>query len=483
MSRVPSYRDPENFAVPIDGQWFRICAPRAAAALEKLRTSDLYTSLTADGAILDFEPVLNEVRTRVLANPRSRVRKFDEATWQVYRIPTVPLITYPWEWPNAVLAEAGIHTLRLREQLLEIGLDLKDAAASNIQFRGMRPFLLDIGSIEPWVPNPSWNALKQYVENFINPLAVGRRRHISAADVWRLNPSGGLPSPVARELMAPRHRANLGLAVLQWSTIPREGRKPAEVRYQQTAQTNPSSALKATRSLTRRLQKQTRKLSPPRQRTTWADYGSRDHYTSDGLRDKVRLAQDFVREHADGSGPVLDVGGNDGMTAITLARETDPSIVVLEPDSGALNHLTQDLLADQQLASRIQVLRGDLTNPVSSGGLLGEEFRSLFERVRPSATLCQAVLHHVVITQGIPIELAIRSLANFSAPLQVEFAGEDDPKVKLLVSQIPHWKGEYNQESLIKALERHYECVEIAGHSTATRIVVNAWKPRLDQTT
>lgn len=91
----------------------------------------------------------------------------------VFHVAAVPLITYPWEWPNSMLEAAARLTLTLRMQLLDIGLDLKDASAFNVQFIGMHPVFIDIGSIEVWRPNPSWNASRQFIENFINPLAVG----------------------------------------------------------------------------------------------------------------------------------------------------------------------------------------------------------------------------------------------------------------------------------------------------------------------
>ena len=89
--------------------------------------------------------------------------------------------------------------------------------------------------------------------------------------------------------------------------------------------------------------------------------------------------------------------------------------------------------------------------------------------------LCQAVLHHVVITQGTPMPFAVDALAAFGAPLQIEFATEEDEKSRLLVSQIPNWSGEYSTEALLDALRARYAQVEVAGTTSPTRVVVNAW--------
>lgn len=475
MTAVSSYRDPENLAVHLDSQWYRVASADSAEALDRLRTTELYTELVSDGWLLDYEPVTSQERTRVLATMSDHLGKSLSADSHVFKVPTVDPVTYPWEWTDDSLAAAGLLTLRLRSRLLEVGLDLKDASAFNIQFQGMKPFLMDIGSIESWVPNPSWNALKQYVENFINPLAVGQHNQISAANTWGLVSTRGLPSSVARAIMSRRKRLSPGLALLQLATIPRRGRETSETRYRTAAEENPQSALKATMSLTKRLEKHTHRFESLNHETTWANYGSRDHYSVSELNAKTQLARQFVDEHRNGTGPVLDVGGNDGMTAIAVAESTDLSVVVLDPDSGALEQLTRRIPNTSGLRARIQPLRGDLTNPIYTGGLLGIEFSSLFTRIRPSAVLCQAVLHHVVITQAVPMPLAVRSLSQFGAPLQIEFATEDDPKVQLLISQIPHWRGSYNQDQLVNALRNHYSSVRVVGESAPTRVVINAW--------
>jgi len=92
--------------------------------------------------------------------------------------------------------------------------------------------------------------------------------------------------------------------------------------------------------------------------------------------------------------------------------------------------------------------------------------------------LCQAVLHHVVITQGVPLPLAVAALARFAAPIQIEFADVDDEKVRLLIGQIPNWQGDYSQRTLVDSLHDHYEQVSVVGHTSATRVVIEAFHPR-----
>jgi hypothetical protein len=396
---------------------------------------------------------------------------------EVFEVETVPLITYPWEWPNTLLASAGFLTLDIRQSLLGIGLDLKDASAFNVQFRGSRPVLIDLGSIETWRPNPSWNATRQYVEHFINPLAVGSGKHVTAADAWELSHRRGLRSDVARPLMPARQRRRPSLWVLQTSTRPVADHAPVETKYAQQAQDSKDLALRATQSLTRRLRKQTGKVSGARHSTTWSEYGSREHYDETSLSEKLGLTRQFV-SGGNRRDLVLDIGGNDGLTACDLVTTTGARVVVMDPDAGALDVLSARLATDPVLAEKITPLYADLTNLTADSGLLDAQFMGIARRMRPTAVVCQAVLHHIVITQGVPMALAVAALARFNSPLLIEFATLEDPKVALLLRQIPNWSGEYSTQALLGALREHYELVNVEGTTSSTRVVVTTGDPR-----
>jgi hypothetical protein len=466
-----SFRDPENAAFAHEGTWYRIAGPSSTEALRALRASDLYASLVAAGSLVEFNEQPDA--TAVLdAFARTSGRPLQPGT-SVFAVEPIEVISYPWEWPNSLLEAAGLLTLSLRERLLEIGLDLKDASAFNVQFTGMTPVFVDLGSVERWRPNPSWNASRQFIEHFINPLAVGSGAKVTAADAWDLGKHRGLRSDAARALLPKKARRSLSLLLLQATTRPVEKNAPSESTFADTANKNRDLARNATRSLTRRLAKQVRKLHGKEHATTWVDYGTRAHYESDDLTRKSALATDFITAEIGRSRLVLDVGGNDGFTAAHLARHAGARVIVMDADAGALDMLHQGLPAD--IAGSVTPILGDITNLTPASGLLNREFVAFTQRVRPSAVICQAVLHHVVITQGTPMQFAVDALAAFGAPVQIEFADEFDEKSRILLSQIPNWSGDYSTEALLAALRNRFARVEVMGTTSATRVVVNAW--------
>lgn len=466
-----SFRDPDNFAIRFGQSWFRVASASSAKALRTLCSSSVKTDLVTEGKILDFAEVEQDQAASLLPRIRESGSRDFGSDAVLFEVEPAGLISYPWEWPNRLLDSAAHLTLEIRERLLEIGLDLKDASATNIQFRGTRPYLLDIGSIEKWRPNPSWNASRQFIEHFINPLAVGTSKYVSSADAWRLSHYRGLRTDTARDLMPARLRRRPSLTLLQATTRPIAANKPSETRYADQARENPELALKATRSLNRRLRKALTSLGSGIHATTWADYGSREHYESNELDVKYQLTRDFIASQQDRSQLVVDIGGNDGLIGSRLSQELGAHVIVMDADSGALDELTARLGPDN---TTVIPWVGDMTSPFPASGLLDQEFMSLHDRMQPTAVLCQAVLHHIVITQGVPMQLAVDALAAFEAPLQVEFATEEDPKVRILLGQIPNWSGEYSTEVLIAALRTRFEEVTVNGNTSATRVMIAA---------
>ena len=466
-----SFRDPENFAVCVDGAWYRIANQASAKALRALIESPLKDELVNRGSLVDFGQVEPAEASAILRQVEESAHRSLPQDASVFWVESVDLISYPWEWPNRLLASAAECTLNIRDRLLDIGLDLKDASATNIQFQGTRPFLVDIGSIERWRPNPSWNASRQFIEHFINPLAVGSSQHVSSADAWRISNYRGLRTDAARELMPAKLRRRPALSLLQATTRPVKANRPSETRYADQARENPDLALKATRSLSRKLGKVVASLNTGMHATTWADYGTRDHYNSEALESKYTLTRQFVAKDEQRSRLVLDIGGNDGLIGERLARELGACVIVMDADSGALDALAAKL---GNTSTEVTPRVGDMTNPFPASGLLDQEFASIHQRVKPTAVLCQAVLHHIVITQGVPLQLAVDALASFGAPVQIEFAEPEDEKVRLLLSQIPNWSGEYSTETLLKFLQHRYQTVEIDGPTSPTRVMVSA---------
>jgi hypothetical protein len=467
-----SVRDPENSAFRFDGRWFRIATSQSAEALQQFRESELYTKLTFEKKILRYWPAKTHDSTSVLEEFDRIGHRPEKTDRSVFEVETIDLITYPWEWTNEYLAAAGRLTLEIRRELLLIGFDLKDASALNIQFRKYGPCLCDIGSIKKWEPVLTWSALKQFVENFLNPLAAGSKGSISSSDMWELAKKNGLSSARCRRLLGLKLKLNPNLAILHLMTTPT--RRQTRKRTINQNVDNKKIFLKTNERLNRRLYKAIESTRKSNHRTTWSEYGPREHYKTAELENKIATSVEFVERYGSSGKLVIDIGGNDGRIGVEIAQRLGKHVLVVDPDVGALEHLSKNLQTEGK-SSQVIPLVGDLLTVGNQSGILGVEFESLISRSEPSCVICQAVLHHVVITQGIPIDIVCQALRAFNCPIQIEFVLEQDAKVLALKSQVINWTGEYTVDHMVERLKRYFDFVEKKEHTTQTRVILEAF--------
>lgn len=467
-----SVRDPENSAFRYDGRWFRVATSESAEALHLFRESNLYTHLTIEKKIVRYWPADPQDSKKVLDEFNRVGNRPEKYGLQVFEVETIELITYPWEWTNEYLAAAGKLTLEIRRELLLMGFDLKDASATNIQFRPNGPCLCDIGSIEKWKPVLTWNALKQFVENFVNPLVAGSKDRISSSDIWELAKKNGLSSARCRQLIGIKQKFNLNLAILHLMTTPNSKQSRTKNINQDIG--NEKILLKTNERLIRRLYKAIESTRTSNHKTTWSGYGPREHYRSTELDNKIERSIEFVARFSKSGKSVIDIGGNDGRIGVEIAQRLGEHVLVVDPDVGALEQLSMNMRTRSK-PSNVFPLVGDLLTVGNHSGILGLEFASLISRSEPSCVICQAVLHHVVITQGIPIDIVCQALKAFNCPVQIEFVLEQDLKVIALQNQVINWTGEYTLDHMVECLKRYFDFVEKREQTTQTRVILEAF--------
>lgn len=104
--------------------------------------------------------------------------------------------------------------------------------------------------------------------------------------------------------------------------------------------------------------------------------------------------------------------------------------------------------------------------------MLGREFPSLVARLAPSTVLLHSVVHHLVITQAVPLDLVARALRSVAPRAQVEFPLPEDDKVRHLLGRVNRWSGDYSLDALLGAMSRHFADVTVQGSTSPTRVMV-----------
>ena len=130
---------------------------------------------------------------------------------------------------------------------------------------------------------------------------------------------------------------------------------------------------------------------------------------------------------------MLDLGANDGHFSRLALRAGAGNVVAVDSDDLVVDRLYRDLRAEGE--RRILPLVLDLSDPSPALGWRSRERPAFVDRVRPDLVLCLAVVHHLALTNTVPLDEIVAFLADFGAPLVVEFPHDDDPMAARLLAR------------------------------------------------
>jgi ribosomal protein L11 methylase PrmA len=361
--------------------------------------------------------------------------------------PRIATISFPYEWPFELLKRAALLHLELHRALLKRDLALSDGYAYNVQFVGTRPAFIDALAIVPYVEGQPWAGYTQFCESFLNPLLLASRGCENWQDSYRGRLRGIRTREVARQVGfwgAWRAGALLHVFVNSQAEARGAGAPPP------TGAKTPKVSRAGLDLMLASLERCIRKLSLPTPRAAhWGGYEGDNSY-SDEQRSKKH---DAVREFVARTRPslVLDIGCNAGeYTQVALAAGAQ-SAIGLERDAQAVNLAVRR--ADG-LAQPFLPLQLDIQNPSPAQGWSLEERRSLRDRLEPDAVLCLALIHHLVIGEGVPLDRVVRGIVALAPTGLIEFVPREDPMSRRIAGPAERLTHPYDLPTLLSILSQ-----------------------------
>jgi len=408
-----SFRDPNGFLFTEDGILYRQINRAYANDYARLMDSGLYGKLVKAGLLIPHVE-------------SDQLPARSDAAYKVIQPERVPFISYPYEWSFSQLKDAALATLSIQKRSLKLEMSLKDASAYNIQFVCGKATLIDTLSFEIYKEGQPWVAYRQFCQHFLAPLALMAYRDVRLSQLLRVY-IDGLPLDLASNLLPVRTKLNFGL--LTHIHI----HASAQKRYSSKVVKPRSSGMsrQALTGLIESLESTIKKLFWKPAGTEWGDYYEDTNYTDGAFEHKKQLVHDWALE----KNPrfIWDMGGNTGVFsreaaaagAFTVSFDIDPAAV-------EQNYRTVKINKEQNILPLVL----DLTNPSPALGWDHSERDSFGARGPADMALALAVIHHLAISNNVPLP----QLANFFAArckwLVIEFVPKSDSQVqKLLASR------------------------------------------------
>ncbi len=427
-----SFRDPNGFLFTRGGILYRQVNRAYADDYARLMESGLYEKLVKAGLLVSHQEVSVEPADAALA-------------FRVIQPQRLPFISYPYEWSFGQLKDAALATLSIQKRALKDRFSLKDASAYNIQFLNGKPILIDTLSFEIYREGEPWVAYRQFCQHFLAPLALMAHCDIRLGQLLRVY-IDGVPLDLTSRLLPARTKFDFGLG----THIHLHAR--AQVRYAgadvKQERVKRRMSKDAFIGLIESLEGAVRKLSWKPAGTEWGNYYNITNYSETAFIHKKEIVTGWLDKIMPAS--VWDLGANNGEFSRLASGRGIPTVAFdIDPAAVEQNYQRIKSAKEQDLLPLVL----DLTNPSPALGWANAERDSLAQRGPADAVLALALIHHLAISNNVPLPRLAEFFHALGKWLIVEFVPKGDSQVDKLLRSRPDIFPDYTREGFERAFE------------------------------
>ena len=440
-----SFRDPSGFLFSRGGVLYRQVNRAYEQEYARLIDSGLYEKLVKAGLLIPHIEV-----EQIPAGPQGGV------VFKIIQPERVPFISYPYEWSFGQLKSAALATLAIQKRALKLGMSLKDASAYNVQFVRGKAALIDTLSFEIYKEGEPWVAYRQFCQHFLAPLALMALKDVRLSQLLRVY-IDGVPLDLASELLPAKTRLNFGL--LTHIHLHASAQKRYAYSGEQVKSRGGSMSKQALTGLIDNLESTIQKLDWTPRGTEWGNYYDITNYSDAAFEHKKQLAGEWTKRVQ----PALawDLGANNGVFSRVVSAAC-PYVVSFDIDPAAVEQNYRQVKNDK--TENLLPLLLDLTNPTPAIGWANRERDSFGARGPADMILALAIIHHLAISNNVPLPQLADFFAETGKWLVIEFVPKPDSQVQKLLASRKDIFPDYTRAGFESAFKERFqirEAVEI----------------------
>lgn len=407
-----SFRDPSGFLFTKNDSLYRQVNKQYQGDFDYLEKSGLYKELVRRGLLIPHKE-----ESSALAQTKS--------AYKVIKPTKIPFISYPYEWSFSQLKDAALATLKIQKIALEHSMSLKDASAFNIQYFEGKPMLIDTLSFEKYKEGKPWVAYKQFCQHFLAPLTLMAYKDVRLNLLSQLF-IDGIPLDLASKLLP--IKTKLKPSILIHIHLHAASQKRYASKEIKKESIRGKFSKRSFLGIVDSLEGAVKGLKWKPKGTEWGDYYEGNlNYLPVSLKHKADLVKKFLKI-AD-SKNVWDFGSNTGLFSrvasdqgiFTISSDIDPAAV-------EINYKTSKEKQDKNILPLVI----NLTNPSPPLGWENKERKSFLARGVLDTALALALVHHLAISNNVPLPNLAQFFGNICNNLIVEFVPKEDSQVQKL---------------------------------------------------
>ena len=200
--------------------------------------------------------------------------------------------------------------------------------------------------------------------------------------------------------------------------------------------------------------------------TEWANYYSETNYSDKSLIEKKNIISKMIDEV--NPKKVWDLGANTGFFS-RIASEKEIFTVAFDIDPAAVEK--NFLQVNKRKETKLLPLLLDLTNPSSNIGWANEERKSIISRGPIDLILALALIHHLAISNNVPLKKIAEFFKYNCKFLIIEFIPKSDSQVQKLLSTREDIFDEYTKEQFEECFQQYFIIKKLENIIDSKRII------------
>lgn len=443
-----SFRDPSGFLFYKNDSIYRQINKFYKDDYRHLMTSGLYNRLVESQLLI--------------AHKETSIKgPIPDKAYMVIEPERIPFISYPYEWCFSQLKDAALATFEIEKIAMDYEMTLKDSSAYNIQFKNGKPVLIDTLSFKKYVKGETWIAYRQACQHFIAPLALMAFKDIRLNQLFRIY-LDGIPLDLASLLLP--SSTSFKASLLSHIHLHSKSQKHFADRKLEVGSHKISRL--SFLALIDSLESTVKNMKWHPKGTEWADYYQDTNYSSEAFEDKKEIIKNLLQKTR--TSGLWDLGANDGFFSriasskgiYTVSFDIDPAAV----EKNYLRTINND-------ETNILPLLLDLTNPSPSIGWENKERISLKERGPVDTVFALALIHHLAISNNLPIGKIAEFLGSICRYLIIEFVPKDDSQIQRMLFTREDIFPDYTREDFEKEFKKYFTIKQIEKIKDSKRIL------------
>jgi SAM-dependent methyltransferase len=362
-----------------------------------------------------------------------------------------------------MLKKAALNTIEINQELIKSNLMLQDAYPWNITFKATEPVFLDVTSVIKESPTLIWPAYEQFESFFARPLALMQYGLGKIARQAYLNQIEGISLPDYYKLLPFREKFRSPHIVLSNFLNRRAQSNPNIKRkinnFVKLLNNRPCSTEIRIRFF-QSLHNKISALKNADHTDVWENYYKEipQEWDKNFKIEQVKMLLEKTKPST-----VVDVGCNTGIFS-SIAAEHNARVISVDSSERCIESLYHHAKTKKL---NILPLLSDALSPTPGFGFMGQQFTTLWDRVKGDVVFCLGLMHHLHIAGRQSFENIAKLFFHITNKWVIfEYVDKEDENNQLIESIRLI---DYNFEEVLDILSNYFKIREILDSDRPTR--------------